>query len=104
MPWPSPPVVPRTPAASPLLCRAGRRKLLTSLNDDPGFEPLVGARARAPWPGGRQGSEANGMHDNERFDVAILGAGLGRTMLAAILARQGRRVLLLEKGSHPRFA
>jgi FADH2 O2-dependent halogenase len=44
------------------------------------------------------------MHDNEPFDVAILGAGLGGTMLAAILARQGKRVLVLEKGSHPRFA
>jgi FADH2 O2-dependent halogenase len=44
------------------------------------------------------------MHESERFDVAILGAGLAGTMLAAILARQGKRVLLLEKGSHPRFA
>ncbi len=44
------------------------------------------------------------MTEGERFDVVILGAGLGGTMLAAILARQGRRVLVLEKGSHPRFA
>ena len=44
------------------------------------------------------------MQENERFDVAILGAGIGGTMLAAILARQGKRVLVLEKGSHPRFA
>lgn len=44
------------------------------------------------------------MHEKERFDVAILGAGIGGTMLAAILARQGKRVLVLEKGSHPRFA
>ena len=44
------------------------------------------------------------MHESERFDVAILGAGIGGTMLAAILARQGKRVLVLEKGSHPRFA
>jgi FADH2 O2-dependent halogenase len=44
------------------------------------------------------------MNKNERFDVAILGAGIGGTMLAAILARQGKRVLVLEKGSHPRFA
>ena len=40
----------------------------------------------------------------EKFDVAILGSGLGGTMLAAILGRQGFRVLLLEKGTHPRFA
>jgi len=44
------------------------------------------------------------MHESERFDVAILGAGVGGTMLAAILARHGHRVLILEKGSHPRFA
>jgi len=40
----------------------------------------------------------------ERFDVAILGSGLGGAMLAAILAKQGHSVLLLEKGIHPRFA
>jgi tetracycline 7-halogenase / FADH2 O2-dependent halogenase len=44
------------------------------------------------------------VQENERFDVVILGSGLGGSMLAAILARQGRRVLVLEKGSHPRFA
>jgi FADH2 O2-dependent halogenase len=40
----------------------------------------------------------------ERYDVAILGSGLGGAMLAAILAKQGHSVLLLEKGTHPRFA
>jgi FADH2 O2-dependent halogenase len=45
-----------------------------------------------------------GMREKEGFDVAILGAGIGGTMLAAILARHGKRVLVLEKGSHPRFA
>lgn len=40
----------------------------------------------------------------ERYDVAILGSGLGGAMLAAILAKQGQSVLLLEKGTHPRFA
>jgi tetracycline 7-halogenase / FADH2 O2-dependent halogenase len=43
-------------------------------------------------------------NEKERYDVAILGAGIGGTMLAAILARQGKKVLVLEKGSHPRFA
>jgi tetracycline 7-halogenase / FADH2 O2-dependent halogenase len=38
------------------------------------------------------------------YDVAILGAGIGGTLLGAILARQGLEVLLLEQGSHPRFA
>jgi FADH2 O2-dependent halogenase len=40
----------------------------------------------------------------EIYDVAILGSGLGGATLAAILGRQGFRVLLLEKGTHPRFA
>src|ERR1700684_456709 len=62
-----------------------------------------GASAQACRPDG-QAPEAEGMHESARFDGAILGAGLGGTMLAAILARQGRSVLLLEKGSHPRFA
>ncbi len=44
------------------------------------------------------------MSEDEVFDVAILGSGLAGTMLAAILARHGFRALLLEKGSHPRFA
>ena len=42
--------------------------------------------------------------NQERYDVAILGAGIGGATLAAILGRQGFRVLLLEKGTHPRFA
>ncbi|HYO12421.1 MAG TPA: tryptophan 7-halogenase [Thermoanaerobaculia bacterium] len=41
---------------------------------------------------------------NERFDVAILGSGLAGSVLAAVLGKQGFRVLLLEKGTHPRFA
>ncbi len=44
------------------------------------------------------------MSEDGAFDVAILGSGLAGTMLAAILARHGHRTLLLEKGSHPRFA
>jgi FADH2 O2-dependent halogenase len=40
----------------------------------------------------------------ERYDVAILGSGIAGSVLAAILGRQGFRVLLLEKGTHPRFA
>lgn len=39
-----------------------------------------------------------------RYDVAILGTGLGGTILGAILARHGLRVLLLEEQIHPRFA
>jgi tetracycline 7-halogenase / FADH2 O2-dependent halogenase len=40
----------------------------------------------------------------ETYDVAILGSGIAGSTLAAILGRQGFRVLLLEKGTHPRFA
>lgn len=43
------------------------------------------------------------MTTSDRFDVAILGAGIGGTLLAAILARQGMKVVLLEQGVHPRF-
>ncbi|MBO0516456.1 NAD(P)/FAD-dependent oxidoreductase [Streptomyces beijiangensis] len=38
------------------------------------------------------------------YDVAILGSGMAGSLLAAILARQGTKVLLLDGGSHPRFA
>ena len=39
-----------------------------------------------------------------RFDVAVIGSGVGGSLLARLLALRGRRVLLLERGSHPRFA
>lgn len=37
-------------------------------------------------------------------DVVVLGAGFGGSLLALALARQGRRVVLAERGRHPRFA
>lgn len=37
-------------------------------------------------------------------DVAILGAGFAGLIVALILARQGYRVVVLERGEHPRFA
>ena len=40
----------------------------------------------------------------ERFDLAIVGSGFGGALLAAIARRIGLTVVLLEKGSHPRFA
>lgn len=39
----------------------------------------------------------------ELYDVAILGGGVGGSTLAAIVARHGLRVLLVEADSHPRF-
>lgn len=41
---------------------------------------------------------------DRRYDTIILGSGLAGTVLAAILAKSGHDVLLVEKGSHPRFA
>jgi FADH2 O2-dependent halogenase len=38
------------------------------------------------------------------YDVAILGSGMAGSILAAILARQGANVLLLDGGQHPRFS
>lgn len=39
-----------------------------------------------------------------RFDVAILGSSFSGSILAAVLASQGMRVLMLDRGQHPRFA
>jgi FADH2 O2-dependent halogenase len=41
---------------------------------------------------------------DERFDVTLLGAGIAGTVLAAILARHGLKVVVLEEGDHPKFA
>jgi FADH2 O2-dependent halogenase len=38
------------------------------------------------------------------FDVAIIGSGFSGSILALILARRGRRVVLLDAAAHPRFA
>ena len=40
----------------------------------------------------------------EVADIGIVGAGFAGSLMAMILARQGRSVVLLEKGKHPRFA
>jgi FADH2 O2-dependent halogenase len=41
---------------------------------------------------------------HEPYDVAILGAGMAGGMLGAVLARNGVKVLLIDAGTHPRFA
>jgi FADH2 O2-dependent halogenase len=40
----------------------------------------------------------------KQYDVAIIGSGLGGSMLGAALARNDVDVLLLDGGTHPRFA
>ncbi|MGA2594980.1 MAG: FAD-dependent monooxygenase, partial [Bryobacteraceae bacterium] len=41
---------------------------------------------------------------NEQFDVAILGAGFEGSMLGIILACNGAKVVIVDAGTHPRFA
>lgn len=44
------------------------------------------------------------MGTTDQYDVAILGSGMAGGMLGAVLARNGVKVLLLDAGTHPRFA
>ncbi|MEV7414852.1 NAD(P)/FAD-dependent oxidoreductase [Streptomyces sp. NPDC089919] len=46
----------------------------------------------------------SGPSDNPTYDVAVLGAGMAGSLLAAILARNGVKTVLLDAGAHPRFA
>lgn len=41
---------------------------------------------------------------NQRFDFVIAGSGFSGSLLAWILASQGRKVLLVDRSKHPRFA
>src|SRR5208282_4492763 len=41
---------------------------------------------------------------NDQFDVAILGAGFEGGMLGTILAYSGAKVVIIDAGTHPRFA
>lgn len=38
-----------------------------------------------------------------KYDVAIIGSGIGGSTLATVLTRQGLRVVVFEAGAHPRF-
>lgn len=38
-----------------------------------------------------------------KYDVAVIGSGIGGSSLAGVLARQGLKVIVFEGGSHPRF-
>ena len=39
----------------------------------------------------------------KKYDVAIIGPGIGGSTLASVLARQGLSVIVFEGGQHPRF-
>lgn len=58
--------------------------------------------ARGSHPAGMRPMQQ--AEQDECFDVIVIGAGLSGTILGAILARHGQRVLIVEKAIHPRFA
>src|SRR5258708_2211792 len=41
---------------------------------------------------------------NDQYDIAIVGSGFAGSLFAMIARRLGRSVILIERGSHPRFA
>jgi len=43
-------------------------------------------------------------NEQNKYDVAIIGSGMGGSTLATVLARQGLAVIVFEGGAHPRFA
>lgn len=44
------------------------------------------------------------MNSTPSYDVAILGSGMAGGLLGSVLARNGVKVLLIDAGTHPRFA
>lgn len=46
----------------------------------------------------------NGQSRKDTYDVAILGSGIAGSMLGAVLARNGAKVLLVDASAHPKFA
>src|SRR4051794_12591196 len=57
-----------------------------------------------PRDEGAAGTEPARSATRPAYDVAILGTGLGGSMLGAILARSGAKVVLVDAAAHPRFA
>lgn len=43
-------------------------------------------------------------NQKNRFDVAIIGSGFAGSILARILSKGGRRVLMIDSATHPRFS
>ncbi len=44
------------------------------------------------------------IHQNRLYDVCVVGSGFAGSLLAWILAHQGRRVVMIDRSRHPRFA
>ena len=44
------------------------------------------------------------MNSAETYDIAVLGTGIGGTLLSAILSRNGLRTVMIDGGTHPKFA
>jgi FADH2 O2-dependent halogenase len=44
------------------------------------------------------------MTADQKFDIAIIGSGIAGSILGAVLARHGLKVVIFEAGSHPKFA
>jgi FADH2 O2-dependent halogenase len=42
-------------------------------------------------------------HSGNKYDVIVLGTGIGGSMLSAVLSRQKLRVLMIDSDTHPRF-
>jgi tetracycline 7-halogenase / FADH2 O2-dependent halogenase len=60
-------------------------------------KPAAATKTAAAAAGSKRGA-------TQQCDVVILGSGLGGSITAAILARQHANVVLIDAGSHPRFA
>ena len=81
-------------------CLAARRDRLHLMN----LEQRAGRTA--PVPGDRsRGRSMTALLPIERIDadIAIVGSGFAGALAALALRRRGRRVVLIERGRHPRF-
>src|SRR5262249_53973901 len=87
--------------AEPLVRRGGRHEGHLGASDDRPTTTREGAvlTSKVMAIGATKGSGKV-----QQCDVLILGSGLAGSVSAAILARQGANVVLVDAASHPRFA